>query len=521
MVRQMKLALLIAGAAAVAAGGQHVAKRAVHAAKSVAHVASGPASPAGVTPIDPKSVPPMVLGMNVSILADWSREDFLNDPVWTHSELNLAHPGPNSQLQRDSRGWPIGVAKDTQLDISTGQSAHDFGPPLDCVISPGWRASGLSLNAVQNGTHVRFTGNGDLSGAHIALFPYRDNTDLKQLSCHRQGRPEGELFNPVFVAYMKPFRIIRFMNWMKANNNPPGKWANRPTSENYSAMVAGVPVEYMVQLANMNHSDAWFTLPWAADEDYQRRFATYVRDNLDRSLKVYAELSNEVWNGGFPQAKQASAEGARLYPTADATQQNDFAYADRVRRMMAIWSEVFADQKPRLVRVLGAQAGWSQKAENALGHKETWRSVDVVAVAPYWGEAPFDVQGTGPQRVNGIFAKLPAYIDTAIGWAKSNKQVANRYGLRLIAYEGGPSLTGYEPKLLDDIRTVYRDPRFVGVYNQFLDRWRKEVGGEFVAFDSAGDGLWGHLEYTAQKIDDAPRMKALVDYIAKYPPPAR
>src|SRR3546814_10140296 len=65
----------------------------------------------------------------------------------------------------------------------------------------------------------------------------------------------------------------------------------------------------MVGLANALGTDAWFTVPWNADEDYVRRFATYVRDNLAPGRKAYVEVANEVWNWGFRVISQARDEG--------------------------------------------------------------------------------------------------------------------------------------------------------------------------------------------------------------------
>ena len=121
------------------------------------------------------------------------------------------------------------------------------------------------------------------------------------------------------------------------------------------------------------------------------------RDHLDPGLKAYVEYSNEVWNPIMVQAKEAATLGKTRYPSNDEAAQNDYVYADGVRAMMAIWNEVFAGQMKRIVRVASVQAGWDQRAENVLGHEQTWKFVDALAMAPYWGDVPNNVPGTRAQ----------------------------------------------------------------------------------------------------------------------------
>jgi len=525
MGKAMTIGLVIAGVAALAVAGPHYAKRVVHGAQQAAAkaetVATGDPA-AGAKPIDPKVVPPTIIGMNMGILSYYSSEEPYYDPLKAHAEITLdagSTVKDMAQLKRDADGWFIGVPKGTLLQFPLGNAASGLWP-LDCTMSPGWSVDFVLTGSFSgNGTKFRVTVPKEAhDGVILKVKADHDGANLTKLSCQPTSAPPADLFRPDFLAEMKPFRIIRYMNWMLANNGPSGKWSDRPTPNQATPIGRGISVEHMVAIANLNHSDPWFTLPFNADAEYQRNFATYVRDHLDPGLKAYVELSNEIWNNGFPQSRQASELGKQKYPKANEVQQNDFYYADRVREMMGIWTEVFAGQRQRLVRVLADQNGWGQRADWALGHEKTWASVDVVAVAPYFGDMPFDVPGKGAERVNGILAKMPAYIEGAISGAKNLKVVANKYGLRLVAYEGGPGMNAYDKEMVNDIISVYHDPRLIPIYKSFLERWRNEVGGELVLFDYSGDGIWSHVDYTGQKLDQAPKMKAVLDFIATLPP---
>jgi hypothetical protein len=56
----------------------------------------------------------------------------------------------------------------------------------------------------------------------------------------------------------------------------------------------------MVILSNYLSANSWFCIPIEASDDYVRKFAGYLKNNLRADLKIYVELSNEVWNSLFP-----------------------------------------------------------------------------------------------------------------------------------------------------------------------------------------------------------------------------
>lgn len=522
MTTRMTIAIVLALAAVLAWAGHRYSRRAYHAARSAivaTALMAGPSS-AGAKPIDPTLVPPTEIGMNLSTLDYWTSEEIFFDPIKTHGWLLTdTWVDLKDQLKQDANGWPIDVPAGTRLNLRTG-TARAMPAPLACTVSPGWKVEDVATHAIeQDGTHFTITPKDRSAGeVMLVLTALRPGASLTELGCRPRGAPADAVFRPDFLADLKPFGILRFMDWMKANDEPPGSWAARPTWQRMSPLIKGMPVERMVELANLNHSSAWFAMPFHADDEYQRRFATYVRDHLAPGLKVYVELSNEVWNSSFPQSREATTLGKARYPGVDDTMATDYFYADRVRQTMAVWSAVFAGQQSRLVRVLSDQAAWSQRADNALGHDETWRSVDALAVAPYFGDVPNDIAGEGRQRVEGILAKTPFYINQAIGWAKANKLVASKYGVRLIAYEGGPGFTAFQPQMVKDVVDATHDERFYALYKGFLDRWRKEIGGEFVLFDSTNIGLWAHLNYTGQPWTATPKMRAVTDFIAQLPP---
>jgi hypothetical protein len=63
-------------------------------------------------------------------------------------------------------------------------------------------------------------------------------------------------FHPAFVHSLKRYRILRFMEWAKTNEDLDGSWDARAKRSDLSYVLRGVPLEDMVLLANMIGADA-------------------------------------------------------------------------------------------------------------------------------------------------------------------------------------------------------------------------------------------------------------------------
>ena len=75
-------------------------------------------------------------------------------------------------------------------------------------------------------------------------------------------------FNPVFLAKVAPFSLLRFMDWGATNVTPVVEWAQRSHVADVTyATPAGVPIEVMIDLANTLHVDPWFCIPHQASDD--------------------------------------------------------------------------------------------------------------------------------------------------------------------------------------------------------------------------------------------------------------
>ena len=111
-------------------------------------------------------------------------------------------------------------------------------------------------------------------------------------------------FHPLFRERLKPFRVLRFMDWQRTNNSTLRQWSQRPKpADPRYTTEAGVPLEVMIDLANACDASPWFCIPHLADDDFVSKFAETVKGRLKPDLHVYVEYSNEVWNGQFAQSR--------------------------------------------------------------------------------------------------------------------------------------------------------------------------------------------------------------------------
>lgn len=385
----------------------------------------------------------------------------------------------------------------------------------------------------------------------------------------------GAIFNPDWIARIQDLRLLRFMDWMGTNDSTISKWSERPTPTDFTYTYRGAPVEVMVELANHIGADPWFTLPHLADDDYIRRFAEYVRDNLDPSLKAHVEFSNEVWNWQFKQAQWAEDEAKKRWH--EDSKWVEF-YGMRAAQMAEIWDEVFGAEAPqRLVKVISTHTGWLGLedailntplwvAEDPAHNKPAAGYFDAYAVTGYFAgalggeeKAPLvkkwiaDSRATAAEeaRKNNLSpAEQQAYIekhgyDRAVDLAAReladgavtgdnvdslddllsrylpyHGAVAKKYGLDLIMYEGGTHVVGLEnwvddPELTSFFIHLNYTPEMGRLYEKLLEGWKNAGGTVFNAFvDVVAPTKWGSWGALRHLSDANPRFDALAAFNA-------
>jgi Ca2+-binding RTX toxin-like protein len=373
----------------------------------------------------------------------------------------------------------------------------------------------------------------------------------------------GEIFNPDFLAKADDWSTLRFMDWGGTNTLQEISWDSRATLDdaNWASQSNGdgVPLEIKVALANQTGSDMWFNIPSMADDTYVANAMAYIRDNLDPTLKVHLEYSNEVWNWSFAVAKYAMTMGNNLFGTdangdgvinpddkAEAVQGNYMIYYGyRSAQIADIAKEVFSAAPDRLETVVAVQTGNSglfqyiQDGIARAGVGTTAELFDELAVTTYFGHEISMASSNAADKAivlgwaqSGEAGMAAAFKELETGGALSSdlsmavmaKQLANQAaiananGLTMVAYEGGAHLTPAsfsgddQTVMIDFINRLMNDPRMGELYTKMVGTFEAAGGDLLMAFADTGtstkSGYWGNLDSIYQ--DSSVRYDALL-----------
>ncbi len=340
------------------------------------------------------------------------------------------------------------------------------------------------------------------------------------------------IFNPDYLNFMKDFGVIRFMPMSGITRNPAKTWDQRPTMDKatwggiYGSR--GAPVEIQVALANKLKIDPWFNVPHAADNDYMYRFARYVHEHLSPELTPHIEYTNEAWNVNFIHNEYMQKMGIAQGLDQDALMAGYKYYAKRAVEYFNIWEDVYGGHQ-NLVRIIG---GWDTRPDISgiiLAYKNTYKSTDALAIAPYVGG---NLRGfRASKTVDDIFKLLndnKSYrsLPKIMHELKKHAKLAKEFGVSLIAYEGGQGLVDWAAKdYLQHPNPLFfaanRDPRMGDLYQKLYTQWRAMGADLFVAFSAPrafnASGCWGLKEHIRQDISKAPKLEASLDFIRNNP----
>ncbi len=333
----------------------------------------------------------------------------------------------------------------------------------------------------------------------------------------------GEPWNPAFLKLWKGVDCVRFMDFMLTNNSKIQKWAERPTLETATFSEKGVPLTLMIDLANRLECNAWFCMPHLADDEFVCNFALAVKAKIHPKAKIYIEYSNEVWNRMFAQNRHALAKGREVRLGARDHDATWIYTAHRSLEIFAIWENVFGTE--RLVRVLPTQVVNTYISENILKYNDAGKKADAIAIAPYIS------LNVGPKTKPSVDEVSKWSVDQLLDhvekealpeskkWIQVNKKLADQYGLKLLAYEGGQHLSGIQggennEALTKLFRAANASPRMGTIYEKHLDDWVNEGGDLFCNFSSMSVwtkwGSWGLLQYMDEDPRRSPKFQAVM-----------
>jgi hypothetical protein len=355
---------------------------------------------------------------------------------------------------------------------------------------------------------------------------------LRNIRVLKPGSEAQAAANPwdsAFIARWSGWAALRMMDLMATTNAKLARWSERPLPEDRSYVAKGVPLELIADLANRCNAPPWLCMPHLADDDFVRRAATLVHDQLDDRLAVWVEHSNEVWNPDFEQSAYAAQQGLAQGLAPDANLARWRWHAKRSREIFAIWSQPFAGTK-RLRRVLATQSANAWGTLQLLGDPVV-ETADVLAVAAYLPLTPSSDSSPSSSEVarwslKRVFEHFEQGIATVRQQLTEQRRWCARHGLLLAAYEGGQHAVGVGEVATRDtalerlLTQANRDERMGLVYRRLFDEWEQADGDLFCHFSGVSApnrwGNWGLLEHHDDDASKRPKYRATLERMRRW-----
>ena len=561
------------------------------------------------------------LGVNVREIRYWGTEmhgvDFFkragngSSGIWLTQNATTWDTREQARLDLDAAGWPRSLPAAQATGVSYRSVATILWMGSDKLPSGRWTvfydgegtlAYGMSgvtrvASASAPGRDVFDVQPGatGLTLAITATDPRRTGNHLRNIrvippggtcnhdrfshaadasACPASFRPftqtyASEPFLPQFLADLRPFAALRFMQFFSTNLDPSVNWSERAQPGDISwgwNVTRGAPIEVAIDLANTLDASPWLALPAMVNDDYVTRYAQLVKARLSTRRPVVVEYGNEVWNGAYPYsiaAQWVQGQGRARWPNA---RDSDFAkqlnwFAMRTVQVCRLWKQVFAERADQVRCVMGAQGAGSFNTDRVLlpcplhaaepggSRCDASAGIDAFAVGFYFGGHLHDaalqpaIESQWFTQADGGLGRLFQEIGDGTGlvvpagWNRAratvagiatqmaqNKAVADRHGVAMWVYEGGNELAGgsagspYLVQLQRLFEAAQRDPRMADAYTRVLNHWKVQDGGLYMVFESTGSysavrGNATLLEWTGQPRRDAPKYDAVLSFI--------
>lgn len=330
-----------------------------------------------------------------------------------------------------------------------------------------------------------------------------------------------------FLDEIKIYSVIRFMDQVPTNSSTITNWDERTpkTADHYNTSRGAVAYEWQIDLCNRIGADIWITVPhktiesWEADSvnNYWTELAKLIKTELDTSLNVYVEYSNETWSGGesFRQGDYCGDRGLELGFDPDKYTAKFYFHVYAASRLQKAFLNVFGDDADRVKTVIAGQNGsfWGTQQQMLALQNKTWSQGTHKNLNPYGLYPDYysiaNYINTGDGAAADIRSKWTAKLADATGHFQKVIDAISPFSMKLIAYEGGQHYT-------TNAHIFSQNPES---YDMYIE-WQNSVKNYFELTCHythtgrwASGGSWGAKASTDQSLSDAHRYRALKDWV--------
>lgn len=351
-------------------------------------------------------------------------------------------------------------------------------------------------------------------------------SDVHWASAYESG---DDIWNPQLLEDLQGYSVWRHMDMNAVNWSKISSWSQRklPTDPGNAeiyidasspANTTGLAVEWQIDLCNRANIDCWFTVPYLADDNYISQQAQLIAAHLSPALKIYVELSNEVWNGQFAQCQQAIDAGkAGGLPGSNDYYVGIAHEMYRALQMFSLYEGVFGASAmgTRVIRVFSESGNLDLTTQALKNVYESahWnpagQKIDMIALAPYIG--------SGTPGASETLSRWKSEVDSKtngdpIEYVHAHHVVP--YAVPLFGcYEGGMHHTS-------SADAWARNPDAYDGYVYMLDQFSTKMNAPCTLYTlhgtwkTDGSGAWGLFDHVGQDIAQAPKARGTRDWIA-------
>jgi len=440
------------------------------------------------------------------------------------------------EVPLDAHGWPTADAGVVAFsDVANVNGTYRFscaGRATVTVVRSPAEIRDLTYDAAADRTtcDIVFAAPAD-EVTHLFLAFTETTGGVREVKLLRPGyADDAQVFTNEYLRAVAPFGCLRFMDFLATNDSTLTKWSDRPTPQDASCATRGGPYEYAIELGNRARKDVWLNIPAGADDEFVRELARLAKSNLAADLHCYVEWSNELWNSGFAQHKlnldAAKGDASLGGPDTNARRLAWRRTARRTIEISRIFQDVFGGRNPRVRVVLAGQHANPDVLETGLKYIETnagppGNFLYGIAIAPYFGNGDKALLQRPDIAVDDVCAVLLREADeSADARAKRSHELARKYGLKSLAYEGGIDL-GQHDVAVETKSRAQLDPRAGRAIESHLRAWFDGGGDEYVYYTlvarSTKHGYWGLTEDVRHL--DVPKFQAAARIARDLPTP--
>mgnify|MGYP003393718521 CR=1 FL=1 len=405
----------------------------------------------------------LAYGMNPSFHVWWGREIVFADAMRRASEFTV--PDAQGQPTRNPARvradyWPAELCAARLFgDMGGTIPAGNYVVTWDEDGSVTLRGSAVVREVSREARRLVVEVKSD--GALFAVF----TPPVKSVRIWLPGmEPAKPLFWPPYVAKVKAMNrgsgphTWRTLDWTHVNDYGTGEFvfdlagAITPNSPSQGTK-RGICPEFQAQFCNAIGANLHFNIPHRTDEISEQDYVRFVTHQmrvlyrtLSPNLTLTVELSNEIWNKGFPQNRWYEKEGAARGLTLE----------QEVARNLKLFWPYLSQIHPRARRYLAGHTTTPDFVRDVLAAIPTSLRIDALGPACYFRPLSTTISQwmAGATKTACPNCPTPLQVIQAARLSlprlrqglREHRVMATQRGAKLELYEAGQSfLAGFQP----------------------------------------------------------------------------